>query len=87
MFFLGQYENDIKRKLRSVPHFLDNVLVKDLQSLTGLGRKGQSNDSASGLWNLNLLEPLKFVKYTAAKSVTEALNKISEITGKVEHIM
>ncbi|KAF2885402.1 hypothetical protein ILUMI_20800 [Ignelater luminosus] len=75
----GQYQNDIKRQLRSIPHFLDNVLVKDLQSLTGLGRKGQNNESASGLWTL--LEPLKFIKYTAVESVTEGLNKISEITA------
>lgn len=80
MLLLGQYQNEIVSKLKSVPNFLENILVRNLQSFTGLG-KTEGKQRASSLWNI--IDPLHFRTYVsvAKNNLKEGLWKISEITG------
>lgn len=86
---LDQYENEIVTKLKSIPHFLDEVLIKNLQSFTGLGKKSKSygeEEPASGLWGT--LDPFKFRKYIqiSKNNVQQGLGKISEITSRFRKV-
>jgi carboxylesterase type B len=73
----GQYKDEIVKKLRGVPDFLDKVLVKNLQDSLGL----QSNNNTRRV--LSLLDPKQFKNYLeySKSNIHEGLGKISEATG------
>lgn len=83
--FLGQYHEEIEKQLNTVPHYLDQVLVKKLQSLTGLGvedTKDKSDKKGEKLWTM--MDPTTFASYlqVSNNNVQEFLGKTSEAIGK-----
>lgn len=79
LHFIGKYKEEIKSKLRSVPNFLDKILIKNLQSLTPLSSGEGGNET--NFWSI--LDPLNFRNYlkVTKNNLQEGVEKISEITG------
>lgn len=77
----GNYKNEIISKLTTIPNFLDQVLVKNLQSFIGL-KNGSLNNGITGKL-LNTLDPLQFGNYlqVSKNNIQEGLGKIAEATA------
>lgn len=74
----GHLKEDIVNKLSTIPNFLDNVLVKHLkESIPIPNPLNVLNDT------LTKLIPLNFQEYLQLKteSITEALNKVADVTS------
>lgn len=67
-----------------MPQFLNEILIKNLQNLTGLIHEGKQRANSSGLLSLGLLDLSRFQNYLTVKTgeLGEMLDKISEATGK-----
>ncbi|KAB0805013.1 hypothetical protein PPYR_01983 [Photinus pyralis] len=78
-FFSGKFGKEIKEKLQSVQHYLDQVLVKKLQSFTSFG-KNLANQTLHNIWSV--LDPLKFRKYVnvGRNNIQEGLVRVAEMT-------
>lgn len=83
----GQFKDQILNKLKTVPNFLDTVLVSKLQKGLSFGRAGSSPANGTGKGGPSLgglfsvLDPLQFTNYLKVGSLGEGLDKISEVTG------
>lgn len=78
--FLGQYRDEIVSKVKAIPNFLNEVLVKNLQDITIFNDNKNNTTSSSAL---NILDFHQFGNYlkTKTRDVYENLDKIAEATG------
>ncbi|KAK5647280.1 hypothetical protein RI129_002172 [Pyrocoelia pectoralis] len=76
----GKFGEEIKEKLQSVQHYLDEVLVQKLQSFTSFGKKAVNQTLHNNL--LNVLDPFKFRNYVkvARNNLQEGISRIAEMT-------
>lgn len=76
--YLGQYKNELISKIKTVPNFLNEVLVKNLQNFTILPKRENSTSALNNAFDVH-----EFGNYlkTESRDVHENLDKISEATG------
>ncbi|GJQ76573.1 hypothetical protein Trydic_g2270 [Trypoxylus dichotomus] len=74
-----QFKKEIVANLKTIPNFLNKVLIKNLQSLSGLTTSVTNQNNV--FWNI--LDPLNFRPYmqSTSNSIVDNLSKVSEATG------
>lgn len=80
----SQYQSEIIEKLKGIPNFMDQVLIKNLQNCTHINDAAKNGTKQSGGY-FNLLNPLQFRNYLkiARNNFIQGLSKIAEATSKV----
>lgn len=76
----GKYREEILNKLRHVPEFLNNVLVKNLQEFVAIHRLRRSKASEKFLQLLNVSEFRNYI-HAKANDYKEGLMRVAEATG------
>ncbi|KAI4467459.1 carboxylesterase [Holotrichia oblita] len=73
-----KFKEEIESQLKSIPGYINEVLVEELQTLTGLGLSNANYTNP--FWSV--LDPLNFRPYlqSASNSIVDSFSKVSEAT-------